>query len=375
MRRNGTGNWAWALCVALAALAGVGCHSNSMLERAGFDDDDAVPVAMSMPRELSKVSLPPHVIEPPDILLIEATHNLRRPDAPLRPGDGLLVQIGRGLPVDPAEEPLLQQFKEVNGVVAVGTDGRLDLGPVYGTVFVLGMTVDGARQAIADHLGEKLNDVVLHVTMPQPEGGQLVFGEHLVRPDGSVALGIYGSVYVAGMTLDQARCAVEAHLAQWIVAPEVSVDVLGYNSKVYYIVTDNAGAGEQVFRFPCTGNETVLDALSQINGLPVVASKKDIWIARPAPPEVGCDQVLPVDWDAIVQGGATGTNYQVLPGDRIYVRADHWFTFDTAVAKLTAPLERVAGFALLGNGTVRAIQYGHRFGGGFGGGGFGGTGF
>ena len=45
------------------------------------------------------------------------------------------------------------------------------------------------------------------------------------------------------------------------------------NSKVYYIITDGAGSGEQVFRFPVTGSETVLDAISQIGGLPPVSSK------------------------------------------------------------------------------------------------------
>jgi hypothetical protein len=142
--------------------------------------------------------------------------------------------------------------------------------------------------------------------------------------------------------------------------PEVHVDVLAYNSMVYYVITDGGGAGEQVLKFPCTGNETVLDAISQINGLPIVASKRHIWVARPAPPDLGCDQVLPVDWCAIARGGDTSTNYQVLPGDRIYVQADHLITFDTFVSKVTAPAERMFGFVLLGNGTVRAVQNGHR---------------
>ena len=171
-----------------------------------------------------------------------------------------------------------------------------------------------------------------------------------------MSLGIYGSVSVAGKTLDETKVHLERHLAAHIYRPEINVDVLAYNSKIYYVITDGAGAGEQVFRFPCTGNETILDAVSQINGLPTVASKKHIWIARPAPPELGRDQVLQVDWDGIVRRGQTTTNFQVLPGDRIYVRADHLVTFDTFVAKVTAPWERILGFTLLGNGTVRALQ-------------------
>jgi polysaccharide export outer membrane protein len=157
------------------------------------------------------------------------------------------------------------------------------------------------------------------------------------------------------MTLDEAKAAVERHLGQFLYRPQISLDVIGYNSKVYYVVTDGGGLGEQVVRLPATGNETVLDAVSYINGLPPVASRKRIWVSRPAPP--GCPrQILPVDWDAVVRGGETATNYQILPGDRVYVMAKPIVTFDTALARLAAPIERVLGVALLGRTTVGAFE-------------------
>jgi hypothetical protein len=39
------------------------------------------------PRELCKVTHPRYVVEPPDILLIEAVNSLRVPETPLRPGE------------------------------------------------------------------------------------------------------------------------------------------------------------------------------------------------------------------------------------------------------------------------------------------------
>lgn len=65
-----------------------------------------------------------------------------------------------------------------------------------------------------------------------------------------------------------------------------------------------------------------------------------------------------MDWNAIVQGAQPETNYQILPGDRIYVKADQMIALDTAVAKITAPLERVLGFTILGNGAYRTLQVG-----------------
>src|SRR5262249_11471295 len=136
------------------------------------------PDGRSVPRECAAVSLPPYIIHPPDILLVEATRSLR--DQPIR-------------------------------------------------------------------------------------------GQHLVRPDGTLGLGIYGAAYVAGLTLEQAKGVIAYQISQRVQdfdARDLAVDVLAYNSKVYYVITDGGGFGEQVYRLPVTGYETVLDAVGQISGLP-----------------------------------------------------------------------------------------------------------
>jgi polysaccharide export outer membrane protein len=195
---------------------------------------------------------------------------------------------------------------------------------------------------------------------------QPVAGQHLVRPDGTINLGYYGSVFVAGMTLDQAREAVYQQLkesfkekgikAEIKSASYVNVDVIAYNSKVYYIITDGAGYGEQVYRVPVTGNETVLDAIGQINGLPAVASKKCIWVARRTAGPGGAQQVLPVDWKSITQAGGTDSNYQMLPGDRLYVKAQGRIRFTNEIDKTLAPATSILGPVLLGSQTVNSIQ-------------------
>jgi hypothetical protein len=111
--------------------------------------------------------------------------------------------------------------------------------------------------------------------------------------------------------------------------------VFGYNSKVYYIITEGAGLGDGVARFPVTGNETVLDAIANINGLTQVSSKR-IWIARPVPHSDNY-QILPVDWKAVTASGAALTNYQIMPGDRVFVAEDKLVALDTSLAKLFAP--------------------------------------
>jgi hypothetical protein len=131
--------------------------------------------------------------------------------------------------------------------------------------------------------------------------------------------------------------------------------VLIYNSKFYYIVTEGAGFGDQMVRIPVTGNETVLDAMAQIGGLQQVSSKR-IWIARPAPKDSACDQILPVDWQAITRGASTATNYQLMPGDRIFVAEDRVLAINNMVSKVINPVERMFGFTLLGSQTIQFLQ-------------------
>ncbi len=313
------------------------------------------PINRDIPRELTKVSLPPYVIEPPDILSVDAVRTVPLPPHRLEPLDQIVIRASGVIPTEPIE-----------GVFQVEPEGTVNLGLNYGTVPVAGLTVEEARAAIEKHLLATYVAPKVNVTLFQSRGLQQIRGEHLVRPDGTISLGTYGSVYVTGMTLPQAKAAIEEHLTQFLQKPEVTVDILAYNSKVYYIISDGGGNGQQVTRLPATGNETVLDALSQAGGLSAVSSKHHIWIARPAPS--GCsEQILPVDWLAIVKGAQTTTNYQVLPGDRIYVQADALITFDTYVGRIVAPFERMFGFTLLGNSVVRSLQVGKGvFGGAFG---------
>jgi polysaccharide export outer membrane protein len=202
-----------------------------------------------------------------------------------------------------------------------------------------------------------LRDPQVAVALAQFRGVQQTRGEHLVGQDGTITLGTYGCVNVTGLTICQAKAIIERHLSKYLLNPEVSLSVAAYNSKVFYIVIDGGGFGQQVFRFPITGNETVLDALAQINGLPPIASRKKMWLARPAPCDCkGCYQILPINWLAIVQGGDTCTNYQLFPGDRIYVRANCLLEINNYLGQFLAPIEQVFGAVLLGAGTVSAVR-------------------
>jgi protein involved in polysaccharide export with SLBB domain len=135
-----------------------------------------------------------------------------------------------------------------------------------------------------------------------------------ILPDGTIELGVYGRPVVAGMTVPQ----VETQVAQLVKAKEgkdhaLTVRLVG-RTKVFYVLGEVNSPGS----FPLSGRETVLDGLMAAGGLTRAAQEKKIILVRPSHPD-NCREVLPVCYPQIVQLGDTHTNYQLRPGDRIYV--------------------------------------------------------
>jgi polysaccharide biosynthesis/export protein len=314
------------------------------------------------PNESAKLPLPTYVIEPPDVLQINAVNLLPRPNHLIKPLDVIRVQFP--YKTLSAEELKLLVTNEliIDANFTVEMDGNISLAPPYNLVInVYNLTAQQAEKEIADQLkkvakAELVDKGGVKVRLVQAQGLQMIQGQHLVQPDGTVNLGIYGSVPVAGLTVEQTKQKIEQHLGQFLQEPAIAVAITGYNSKVYYVIYDGGGNGEQVVRLPVTGNETVLDAVGNVNGLPAVACKSLVWISRPSH-DGGEGLILPVDWRAISQRAVAKSNYQMLPGDRLYVKADPLITLYTHIDRFIAPIERVMGGILLGTSTYRALKF------------------
>lgn len=305
------------------------------------------PVASSVPRELEKVTLPRYIIEPPDVLLVEGVKLVPKNPHKLETFDVVLIRVIGAFPDQP-----------IDNTYSVDSDGSVNLGPTYGRIKVVGLTIEEAQDEIRKQLIKTLTDAEVSLSLVASAGAQQVTGQHLVAMDGRVNLGTYGAVFVAGMTIEQARAAIEEQLKDKLEDPEVFVDVLAYNSKVYYVVTQGAGLGDNVIRAPITGNETVIDAVATLGGISQVSSKR-MWIARPAPNGVGCEQILPINWNEIVQGASTTTNYQLMPGDRLFIAEDRLINFNNFIGKILNPLERTVGFVSLSTSMAnRIIRFG-----------------
>ena len=90
---------------------------------------------------------------------------------------------------------------------------------------------------------------------------------------------------------------------------------------VCYIITQGERLGNRVTPISCSGYDTVRDVLSRVPGL-TQASTHKVWIVRSGQNHQGHVQLLPVDRAAISRAGTSGTNYRILPGDRVLIAED-----------------------------------------------------
>jgi protein involved in polysaccharide export with SLBB domain len=150
--------------------------------------------------------------------------------------------------------------------------------------------------------------------------------QQLVGPDGTVTIGDIGTVYVAGMTTEEAETAIrkkacEAHPQASRAAFGVFVDVSAKNSKKAYVVLQGGACGDNVSAVPATAETTVTSALQKCGfPRPIDFASAKIWIARPGN-NGGRETVLPVNWNSETGQPTCDTNHAVLPGDRLFVQA------------------------------------------------------
>ena len=188
-------------CAILSGLILNGCKLMNPVRPEVPSPKDFIPPS-DMPRELSKTVMPTYTVEPPDIIVIEAIHIVPRSPYILRTGDVIAVTAQGTLPDAP-----------IAGPYTIQPGGAINLGLPYGTVKVGGLTTEQAQEAILTHLTSFLRETVVTASLVEMSGLQQIAGQHLVSPDGTVVLGSYGSVSVVGMTLAQAREALENHLS------------------------------------------------------------------------------------------------------------------------------------------------------------------
>jgi polysaccharide biosynthesis/export protein len=330
-----------AVLVVGALAVATGCHAVDFYTPSL---QTPVPAELEPPRELSMVTLPAYRIAPPDVLQLEVVKLVPRGSCHIGPLDTLTIRVLGTLKASP-----------INKAYRVDADGTIALGPPYGVFRVEGLTIEEAEKELTRSLKMILNAPIVTIQVTQFASYDRLSGTYPVQSDGTINLHNFGMVYVTGMTVTEAMEAVQTHLAQYFDSIRVGVEVLKFNSKGYCVITESQQDPGTMQRFPITGNETVLDAIANMEKKSRMSSKM-IWVARPAPGNCGQEQILPVNWDAITHGGITDTNYQIFPGDRIYIVDDKAVGVNAFISKFANPIERLLGIGYQGTSEARDAE-------------------
>ena len=138
-----------------------------------------------------------------------------------------------------------------------------------------------------------------------------------VSPDGSIGMVFIGQVEVAGRTISEARDAIESGLAPYVRHPVVGVTVLEVSSETITI----SGAAARPGLYSITSSSRLADAYAMAGGSAQrLFNGVDVDVADLEHSVVVRDGiVLPVDFQAAINGGDRLNNVKLRKGDYIFI--------------------------------------------------------
>ncbi len=250
-------------CSTLSSLGLQFGGSNNVILRSANAISDAPGQSLLLPKELAKQSLDSYVVEIGDSILIEPV----RFDSTIR------------LPGDQVVQP----------------DGKVSIGE-FGSFSAVNKTLEQIEMEIQLIINEQIR---LDMSSEKLDG---------TNADNSNYFGDESKIEADDP--DEIQRRMEASIRQ----NKISARLVSWDSKVIYVLGEVNSPGS----FSYTGHQTVLDAIIEGGGLSAKANHHQIIVSRPTSCS-SCRVVMKICYDQIVQLGDASTNYQLQPGDRVFV--------------------------------------------------------
>lgn len=152
-----------------------------------------------------------------------------------------------------------------------------------------------------------------------------------VRPDGFITLHLVGDVFAAGKTPTQLAAEIEERILKYYQDVTVQVQVVGFNSKFYYM------AGEIQGPRTFTGRDNLLHAVLQ-NGIPRSGWPEKTVMLRPN--ERGeLIRRMSVDMKEMIELGDLRYNAVIEEGDIIWMPINPFAAVGVAIQNLLSPVQ------------------------------------
>ncbi len=171
-----------------------------------------------------------------------------------------------------------------------------------------------------------------------------VSGQYVINNEGNIQYEFVGDIPVADKTKDEVRDILAKQLSAYIISPEVTVKIVGYNSKIVYVIGEVGAPGKIFMRGDAI---TVHEALVQA-GLPLLSAKTTAGrVITPA--QDGQATIRKVNIYKLLYNGDLRENLVMRPGDTLYVPP-------TFLAKTMRVLQPIAAPIGTATGTGRAVM-------------------
>jgi len=200
------------------------------------------------------------------------------------------------------------------------------------TTYSVAPNLAGTQTASRYTLGA--NDVIAIEILRHPE----VSGEFMINQEGYIQYEFVGDLKVAGLTKRQLADQLKEQLSEYIIAPDITVKIIGYNSKVVYVIGEVGRPGKIFMR----GDEiTIREALIQA-GLPLLTAKnsKSMLIT---PAENGKAETRNVNVKKLLFEGDLRENFVMKPGDTLYIPPTAMAKAMRVIQPIAAPITTAAG--------------------------------
>ncbi len=182
-------------------------------------------------------------------------------------------------------------------------------------------------------------DILEITVMRHPE----VSGQFVINNEGNIQYEFVGDLNVRGLTKDQVKKLLNEKLSDYIIDPEITVKIVGYNSKIIYVVGEVGRPGKIYME---GDTMTVHEALVEA-GLPLLSAKTNAGRVI-TPSNSGTPLIRKVNVEKLLYQGDLRENLVMQPGDTLYVPP----TFLAKTMRVIQPVAQPIGTAAGAGRTV-----------------------
>ncbi|MGE4589165.1 MAG: polysaccharide biosynthesis/export family protein [Acidaminococcaceae bacterium] len=139
-------------------------------------------------------------------------------------------------------------------------------------------------------------------------------GKYIVRPDGKLSFPLIGEVDITGMTIAQFTQTLEQRLSEYLVKPQVTVNIAQLGTTRVYVLGEVNKPG----LYELTKSHKLLDAIGAANGFTKDAAKKKVFLVH----KDHKGEPIKLNLNNILKKGDVSQNYTLVEGDLLYLTSN-----------------------------------------------------